>query len=129
MLGPMDLQSLLDDLACEVAPFAAQGKVADYIPALAAVDPTRFGIALALTDGQLYGSGDWRVPFSIQSVSKAFSLALVLARDGEALWRRVGREPSGNPFNSLVQLEYKRASRAIPSSMPERSSSSTGCSR
>ncbi len=108
MLGPMDLQSLLDDLACEVAPFAAQGKVADYIPALAAVDPTRFGIALALTDGQLYGSGDWRVPFSIQSVSKAFSLALVLARDGEALWRRVGREPSGNPFNSLVQLEYEK---------------------
>ena len=104
----MDLQSLLDDLACEVAPFAAQGKVADYIPALAAVDPTRFGIALALTDGQLYGSGDWRVPFSIQSVSKAFSLALVLARDGEALWKRVGREPSGNPFNSLVQLEYEK---------------------
>jgi glutaminase len=108
MLGFMDLQSLLDDLAREVAPFAAQGKVADYIPALAAVDPTRFGIALAMTDGQLYGSGDWRVPFSIQSVSKAFSLALVLARDGEALWKRVGREPSGNPFNSLVQLEYEK---------------------
>src|SRR5664279_4197172 len=99
MLGFMDLQSLLDDLAREVAPFAAQGKVADYIPALAAVDPTRFGIALAMTDGQVYGSGDWRVPFSIQSMSKAFSLALVLARDGEALWGRVGREPSGSPFN------------------------------
>ena len=104
----MDLQALLDDLAREAAPFAAQGKVADYIPALAAVDPARFGIALATTDGQLLGSGDWRVPFSIQSVSKAFSLALVLARDGEALWKRVGREPSGNPFNSLVQLEYEK---------------------
>ncbi len=104
----MDLQALLDDLAREAAPFAAQGKVADYIPALAAVDPARFGIALATVDGQLLGSGDWRVPFSIQSVSKAFSLALVLARDGEALWRRVGREPSGNPFNSLVQLEYEK---------------------
>ena len=104
----MDLQALLDDLAREAAPFAAQGRVANYIPALAAVDPSRFGIALATTDGQLLGSGDWRVPFSIQSVSKAFSLALVLARDGEALWRRVGREPSGNPFNSLVQLEYEK---------------------
>jgi glutaminase len=104
----MDLQALLDDLARDAAPLSVTGKVADYIPALAAVDPARFGIALATVDGQLVGSGDWRVPFSIQSVSKAFSLALVLARDGEALWTRVGREPSGNPFNSLVQLEYER---------------------
>src|SRR5512133_2295499 len=106
--GVMDLQALLDDLASESAPFATQGKVADYIPALAAVDPSRFGLALATMDGQLVGTGDWRTPFSIQSVSKAFSLALVLARDGEALWQRVGREPSGNPFNSLVQLEYEK---------------------
>lgn len=104
----MDLQALLDDLASEAAPFAAQGQVADYIPALAAVDPAQFGIALATVDGQLLGSGHWRTPFSIQSVSKAFSLALVLAGDGEALWRRVGLEPSGNPFNSLVQLEYEK---------------------
>jgi glutaminase len=104
----MDLQALLDDLARESSPFATLGKVADYIPALAAVEPSRFGIALATMEGGLYGSGDWRVPFSIQSVSKAFSLALVLARDGEALWARVGREPSGNPFNSLVQLEYEK---------------------
>lgn len=104
----MDLQTLLDDLAAEAAPLAAQGKVADYIPALASVPAGRFGLALATTDGQLFGTGDWRTPFSIQSVSKAFSLALVLARDGEALWQRVGREPSGNPFNSLVQLEYEK---------------------
>lgn len=104
----MDLQALLDDLASEAAPFAALGQVADYIPALAAVDPAQFGIALATVDGQLLGSGHWRTPFSIQSVSKAFSLALVLAGDGEALWRRVGLEPSGNPFNSLVQLEYEK---------------------
>lgn len=104
----MDLQALLDDLAVEAAPLAAQGRVADYIPALASVPATRFGLALATTEGQLFGTGDWRTPFSIQSVSKAFSLALVLARDGEALWKRVGREPSGNPFNSLVQLEYEK---------------------
>jgi glutaminase len=104
----MDLQALLDDIAEESAPSAARGKVADYIPALAAVDPARFGIALATMEGKIYGSGDWRVPFSIQSVSKAFLLSLVLARDGESLWKRVGREPSGNPFNSLVQLEYEK---------------------
>jgi len=104
----MDLQALLDDIAREAAPLAGEGKVAGYIPALAAVDPSHFGVALATVDGRLLGSGDWRVPFSIQSVSKAFSLALVLARDGEALWKRVGREPSGNPFNSLVQLEYEK---------------------
>jgi glutaminase len=104
----MDLQALLDDIAREAAPFAVGGRVADYIPALAAVDPARFGLALAMVDGQLLGSGDWRQPFSIQSVSKAFSLALVLARDGEALWQRVGREPSGSAFNSLVQLEYEK---------------------
>lgn len=104
----MDLQALLDAIAREAAPLGAQGKVADYIPALAAVNPAQFGIALTTVEGQTFGSGDWRVPFSIQSVSKAFSLALVLARDGEALWTRVGREPSGNPFNSLVQLEYEK---------------------
>jgi glutaminase len=105
---PTDLQELIDDLAKEAAPFASQGKVADYIPALARVSPSRFGIALATTEGALLGAGEFRVPFSVQSVSKTFALALVLARDGESLWKRVGREPSGNPFNSLVQLEYER---------------------
>ena len=104
----MDLQALLDEIAHDLGPSLGQGRVADYIPALAAVDPRRFGLALATLDGRVFGTGDWQVPFSIQSVSKVFSLALVLARDGEDLWRRVGREPSGNPFNSLVQLEYER---------------------
>jgi glutaminase len=103
----MDLQALLDEIAAAAAPLASRGKVADYIPALASVDPARFGIALATVDGELFGSGDFGAPFSLQSVCKAFTLALVLAEDGEALFQRVGREPSGNPFNSLVQLEYE----------------------
>jgi glutaminase len=103
----MDLQALLDEIATTVGPLAARGKVADYIPALASVAPGRFGIALATVDGALVGSGDFRVPFSLQSVCKAFTLSLVLANDGDALFSRVGREPSGNPFNSLVQLEYE----------------------
>ena len=103
----MDLQALLDDLLRETAPLARTGRVADYIPALARVAPERMGAALATVEGEVLAVGEAGVPFSIQSISKLFTLALVLARDGEALWARVGREPSGNPFNSLVQLEYE----------------------
>lgn len=107
-MTPPELQALLDEIAAEARPFASEGKVADYIPALAAADPSRFGLAMATVEGDVVGSGDWRQRFTIQSVSKLFALALVLPADGEALWRRVGREPSGNPFNSLVQLEHER---------------------
>ncbi|ADD43617.1 Glutaminase [Stackebrandtia nassauensis DSM 44728] len=104
----VDIPGLLADIATEVEPEIGRGTVADYIPALARVDIRRFGMAVANLDGSVHGVGDWREPFSIQSVSKAFTLALVLSRpDGDRVWRRVGREPSGNPFNSLVQLEYE----------------------
>ncbi|MBZ4398800.1 glutaminase [Myxococcus sp. MISCRS1] len=103
-----DFQAILDEVMTAVLPVVGQGRVANYIPALAAVDPSRFGMALATLDGQVFGVGDWRTPFSVQSISKVFALALTLARDGDALWRRVGKEPSGNPFNSLVQLEYEQ---------------------
>ena len=103
----MDLQALLDEIAVAVAPLAARGKVAVYIPALAGVAPGRFGMALVTVDGELFGSGELHAAFSLQSVCKAFTLALVLAADGDVLFERVGREPSGNPFNSLVQLEYE----------------------
>jgi glutaminase len=104
----LDYPSLLAELAAEVRPLLGQGRVADYIPLLARADPSRFGLALAALDGGLCGTGDDQESFSIQSVSKVFALALTLPHLGEALWRRVGKEPSGNPFNSLVQLEYER---------------------
>ncbi|MET7760653.1 glutaminase [Streptomyces sp. NPDC005336] len=103
----MDYQAVLDEVAAHVEPEIGRGQPAQYIPALASVDPGRFGMALAGVEGGVTGVGDWEHPFSVQSISKAFSLALVLAQDGAKLWRRVGREPSGNPFNSLVQLEYE----------------------
>ncbi|GAA4893957.1 glutaminase [Stackebrandtia albiflava] len=84
------------------------GRVAHYIPVLAEADPARFGMALAFPDGETIGVGEWRHRFSIQSISKVFALVLALAHRGEHLWTRVGREPSGNPFNSLVQLEYEQ---------------------
>lgn len=86
-------------------PHRGQGKVADYIPALACVDPNQFGMALVLPDGTMHVAGDADTPFSIQSVSKVFTLALALRRVGSSLWESVGREPSGSAFNSIVQLE------------------------
>ncbi|WP_028812451.1 glutaminase [Streptomyces flavidovirens] len=103
----MDYQSVLERIARDVAPQAGSGRPAEYIPALAAVDPRHFGMAIADVDGKVYGVGDWQRPFSTQSITKVFTLALVLATGGDSLWEHVGREPSGNPFNSLVQLEYE----------------------
>ncbi|MEV4941598.1 glutaminase [Streptomyces zaomyceticus] len=100
-------QPVLDRIAEEIAELTDRGTPADYIPALAAGDPTDFGMAVAELDGTVYGVGDWRHPFSTQSVTKVFTLALALAGEGDTLWAHVGREPSGDPFNSLVQLEYE----------------------
>ncbi|WP_431680834.1 glutaminase [Kitasatospora sp. KL5] len=101
----MDYQGLLRESMEAALGAPARGRAADYIPALAQADPEAFGMAIATVDGGVFGVGSWEEPFSIQSVSKLFTLALALAEGGEALWRGVGREPSGNPFNSLVQLE------------------------
>lgn len=101
----MDIQNLLEDIVGAVQLQLGQGNVADYIPQLGAVDPYQFGMSLVTRDGDVYSAGDAHVEFSIQSISKVFALALVLAYDGDGIWKRVFREPSGNPFNSLVQLE------------------------
>ncbi|MEU3302625.1 MULTISPECIES: glutaminase [unclassified Streptomyces] len=103
----MDHQALLEQIARDVEPLLGTGTPAEYIPALAAVDPGRFGMAIAGLDGTVHGVGDWERAFSTQSVTKVFALALALSLGGDSLWEHVGREPSGNPFNSLVQLEYE----------------------
>ncbi len=84
-----------------------RGTVADYIPELAGIDPAKFGMAISLADGQMLTVGDATEGFSIQSISKVFALAMALGRLGDQLWNRVGREPSGLPFNSILQLEYE----------------------
>ena len=102
-----DLQSVVRDIAEEMTARKDRGEVASYIPELARVDLKNFGIAVIAADGQIATSGDCDTPFSIQSISKVFTLTLALGMAGDRLWTRVGREPSGNPFNSIIQLELE----------------------
>lgn len=104
----MNVQKLLDDIYPGFHDRRGEGKLANYIPALARIDARKFGIAIATCDGQLASVGDAFEPFSIQSISKAFTLTLALGQHGNALWKRVGREPSGSAFNSIVQLEAEK---------------------
>jgi glutaminase len=99
------LDATLSAINAEMAAAPERGKVADYIPSLAKVSPDHFGIAVILADGSVHVAGDADTPFSIQSVSKVFMLTMALQKHGDELWRRVGREPSGSSFNSIVQLE------------------------
>lgn len=101
--------ALLQEILQQVRPLIGQGKVADYIPALAQVPADRLGIAVCLLDGTVYQAGDALERFSIQSISKVLSLTLALSRYSDReIAQRVGKEPSGQPFNSLVQLELEQ---------------------
>ena len=101
------MQDILNDIAKAMNAMTDKGQVADYIPQLAAIDPNQFGITVALPDGQVFSAGCAQKSFSIQSISKVFSLTLALGKLGDAVWSKVGREPSGDPFNSIVQLEHE----------------------
>lgn len=103
-----DLEAILAEIVASAARETDRGTVATYIPELAGVDPGQFGIAVVPIEGAPVSAGDSGVPFSIQSISKVFSLTLALERVGAALWQRVGREPSGSRFNSIIQLELEK---------------------
>ena len=100
-----NISSLLARIEQQVRPLCRQGQVASYIPALARVPADKFGMAICMAGGGEYVVGDGDEPFSIQSVSKLFNLSFALEEFGEDIWRRVGREPSGMGFNSLILLE------------------------
>ncbi len=102
------LEQFLQGLDAEIRAAGDWGEVAAYIPELARVDPAQFGIAIALPGGGMVAAGQSGQRFSIQSVSKVFSLACVLGRIGEQIWTRVGREPSGRRFDSILSLEDER---------------------
>ena len=103
-----DLDAVVAEIVEILRPREDRGEVATYIPELARVDPRAFGIAVADATGHVAAAGDCDQPFSIQSISKVFTLTLALGKVGDRLWRKVGREPSGSPFNSIVQLERER---------------------
>jgi glutaminase len=110
----LDLDELLREVAASARPKAAEGEVGDYIEAIAELDPDMFGIALVDMAGTEHVIGDVDEPFAIQSISKVFALVLAMQKVDpaggmrEKLWRRIGVEPSGDPFNSLVQLEHEQ---------------------
>ncbi len=101
----MNYQEILEEVYNEVQEMNLTGTVASYIPELANIDINKFGICLITTDGNAYKVGDADEKFSIQSISKVFTLAMVYPDIKEQLWQRVDVEPSGNPFNSLIRLE------------------------
>ena len=99
-------QAIINELYAEVDALKSEGRVAAYIRELSRVDPDKFGVCLISAGGELCRAGDSEEAFSIQSIAKVLSLTMAYRMAGESLWERVGVEPSGNPFNSLVQLEY-----------------------
>ena len=100
---------MLDEILAQVRPLLGQGKAADYIPALASVSGNKLGIAICTIDGQRFQAGDALERFSIQSISKVLSLVAAMRQyDEQEIWQRGGKDPSGQPFNSLLQLEIEQ---------------------
>lgn len=104
-LCPMDYQRIITELHAEIKAGDHKGAIATYIPELGKVNPDKFGLSMLTCTGEHYYAGDWQEPFSIQSCAKVLSLALAYKSLGKNLWERVDVEPSGTPFNSLIQLE------------------------
>ncbi len=105
---PIDLaavQKAVKDVTAAMTSGDEWGEATRRIDALSEVDTRQFGIAILTRDGDVVCGGDADTPFSIQSISKVFSLELALEGHGSALWDRVGREPSGDPYNSIIDLE------------------------
>ena len=104
----IDYQQILEEIYKEIQPYAQLGQQATYIPALAKVNPDQFGMCLKTVERDVYTCQQADTRFSIQSISKVFALAACLSFFGDKMWERVGKEPSGSAFNSLVLLEAEK---------------------
>jgi len=104
----MNYQLILEEIQKEITPLLSEGKVADYIPALAEVDENQFAMSITLFDGTQFSVGSSEKLFSIQSISKVFTFTMALKLYRTELYKRIGVEPSGTAFNSIIQLEYER---------------------
>lgn len=107
-ITPQALGTLLEEIQAEIRAEADWGEVASYIPELARIDPAQFGMSVCTAEGEVLSIGDATTKFSIQSISKVFTLALALGRFGDLLWRRVGKEPSGKPNHSRLMKNARR---------------------
>lgn len=103
----MNFQSYLDKIIISVANSKNKGVVASYIPELGKVSADKFGIHIVDKNDTNYASGDSEEKFSIQSISKVLTLSMAFGLEGDSLWKRVGVEPSGDPFNDLSLLEME----------------------
>jgi len=103
----MNYKKILKEIEQEIQEELSRGKVADYIPALAEVEPNQFAMTITLESGEQFSVGNFKEQFSIQSISKVLAFSLAIDTYSTSLYKRVGVEPSGSPFNSLVQLEYE----------------------
>jgi glutaminase len=104
----MNYKKIIEEVVAEVNQVVDCGEVASYIPELAKISPDKFGIHFIHLNGASYGVGDNLEKFSIQSIAKVLTLSLVFDLEGDNLWTRVGVEPSGSSFNSIIQLEYEK---------------------
>jgi glutaminase len=110
----MSNQTLLEELVEIARPFASFGKVADYIPALSDQNPEDLAICIYSIENESYYAGDHLKKFTLQSISKVITLALVLMDNGEEeVFSRVGMEPTGDPFNSIAKLETHKPSKPL----------------
>lgn len=102
------VSSVVGDIVKKISDSGDKGEATRQIPELSGVDTEQFGIAILTREGEMVCGGDSDTPFSLQSISKAFSLELVLKAHGDGLWERVGRDPSGDPYNSVIDLERQK---------------------
>ena len=101
----MSFKEIISSVYYSINAIEDKGILASYIPELANVNPEQFGVHITTIQKDELGIGDYQQKFSIQSISKVLSLTLAYSILGEKIWERVGVEPSGTPFNSLIQLE------------------------
>jgi glutaminase len=107
--SPTEIQSALDAAHAKFRGLK-EGKNADYIPALAKVDPNLFGVAVVTPNGKIYSAGDLKTEVSIQSISKVFTMAQVIQEQGpDAIEKTIGVDATGMRFNSIVAIEFVRA--------------------
>lgn len=104
----MNYTAILQEIYQQIKRLPVTGNISTTIPELAKIDPDKFGMHLTTLNGEDFSIGNSDEKFSIQSISKTLTVAMAFSLLGERMWERVGVEPSGNPFNSLVQLEYEK---------------------